>query len=202
MKIEKIDPACPETAAKIASVYKTTFGSEPWNEGWVCPSCQTIFPLAHPAENCPACASQGNSILLREYWPLPKIVSDFQTEMAKPKSLCLVAVSGTEIVGFAWGYEIIVDPETDRYLEAPGLHQIASGAYFYLDEAAILPPYQGQGIGSKIIRRIFAEQEQNSILLRTLKNSRMFRIIQKMDGRPTLSISRDRVIMTLDLPIH
>jgi len=65
-----------------------------------------------------------------------------------------------------------------------------------------LPPFQNKGIGKKLIQRIFMEQNQSNILLRTLNGSRMFQIIQKMDGKPALLISRDRVIMTLDLSLY
>ncbi|MDD4625211.1 MAG: GNAT family N-acetyltransferase [Candidatus Pacebacteria bacterium] len=198
VEIVKIIPSQKGALEDIASVYQKTFGSDPWNEGYRCPVCEKVFPLSCKEKECPSCAKA----ILEEYWPIEKIISDFLTEMAKPKSLCLAALANGKIIGFAWGYEIIVDPSIDLRLEAPGLHQLASGVYFYLDEAAILPPFQNKGIGKKLIQRIFMEQNQSNILLRTLNGSRMFQIIQKMDGKPALLISRDRVIMTLDLSLY
>lgn len=198
IEIRKIGLSQEDAVEKIASVYQRTFGSGPWNEGYRCPACGRAFPLSCSKKKCPIC----EQAILEEYWPLEKIISDFSVEMAKPKSLCLVALADGEVIGFAWGYEIVINPSIDQHLEAPGLHTLTEGVYFYLDEAAILPPFQNKGIGKKLIQQIFMEQSQSNVLLRTLNGSKMFQIIQKMDGKPTLLISRDRVIMTLDLSLH
>jgi GNAT superfamily N-acetyltransferase len=194
-----MDPTRSDIAKLIASVYQKTFGGDPWNEGWKCTECGTVLPLSYPEGNCPSCAQDGKSLPLAEYWPAEQIISDLCREMAKPNSICLTVQTGGEIVGFAWGYEICIDQSTDAYLDAPGLHMLTNGTYFYLDEVAILPEYQGKGIGKELVQRIFLEQSRNNILLRTINGSRMFSIIQKMEGRTALNISRDRVIMTLDL---
>ena len=196
-EIVKINSSQRRVLGEIASVYQKTFGSEPWNEGYRCPACEKVFPLSCGEKKCPVCAKA----MLEEYWPIEKIISDFLREMAKPKSLCLGALVNGEIIGFAWGYEIVINPNIDLQLEAPGLHQLTRGTFFYLDETAILPLFQNKGIGKKLIQRIFMEQGQSNILLRTLNGSKMLQIIQKMDGKPTLFISRDRVIMTLDLSL-
>jgi GNAT superfamily N-acetyltransferase len=199
MRIEKIDPAPPDHSEKIASAYKKTFGGEPWNEGWKCAECGNILPLSFSKKFCPQCASQGRSIPLAEYWPIRQIVSDLRREMAKPGSRCLAAFEKTDVIGFVWGYEIEINEDTDAYLEAPGLRDLASGTYFYLDETAVIPERQGKGIGKQLVRQIILDQERNRIILRTLSGSKMFRIIEKMGGSPILNISRGRTIMTLDL---
>jgi GNAT superfamily N-acetyltransferase len=199
MKIKKIDPARPDHSENIAFAYKKTFGGEPWNEGWKCAGCGNILPLSFSGKFCPSCASRGKTFPLAEYWPIRQIVSDLRREMAKPGSLCLAAFEGTDVIGFAWGYKIEVNKDTDAYLEAPGLHDLANGTYFYLDETAVVPDRQGEGIGRQLVRRISLGQERNRMILRTLKGSKMFRIIEKMGGYPILDISRGRTIMTLDL---
>ncbi|MFA5746857.1 MAG: GNAT family N-acetyltransferase [Candidatus Paceibacterota bacterium] len=199
MMIEKIDPAGPDHSKNIASAYKKTFGGEPWNEGWKCDACGSFFPLAFSGRHCPDCANRGKKVLLSECWPTERIVSDLRREMAKPGSVCLAAFEGKEIIGFAWGYEMEADEQIDAHLEAPGLHSLTSGTYFYLDETAVIPDRQGRGVGKKLIGRISSGRRQNRMLLRTMAGSRMFCIIKKMGGSPILDISRGRTIMTLDL---
>jgi GNAT superfamily N-acetyltransferase len=202
MQVIQVEPFHqPKMVEKIAAVYQETFGGPPWNEGYKCPVCEKVFPLSNTETLCSPCLDSTNkSVLLIEYWPKSKIISDFYHEMSNPEPLCLL-MQGEEdaIVGFVWGYQMTVDKNTDDYLEAPGLHQLVGNrTFFYLDEAAVLPAFQGKGIGGILIRQIFQRQRQKNILLRTLGNSQMFGLTKKMGGETILSISRERVIMALN----
>lgn len=200
MKIEMVSVFNkPDMVKSIVSVYQEVFGGEPWNEGYKCPVCGSVFSLAHADETCPICKEQNKHILLVEYWTKSKVTSDFYNEMKKPESLCLIAKESEKIIGFIWGYQISINQEIDTYLEAPELHKIESGEFFYLDDVAVLPQYQGKGIGTGLIKQIIGYQSQNRIMLRTLDNSTMFYLTKKIGGKTVLSISRDRVIMTLPL---
>ena len=140
ISIQKIEPflRIPESVRGIVASYQRTFGGEPWNEGYVCPVCgaRIRFPKQRA---CPSCAARGESVLLVEYWPASKVMSDFYREMMKPEALCLVAKNDDKIVGFIWGYRIVVDEHIDDYLESPGLSRLISGEFFYLDDAAVFP---------------------------------------------------------------
>ncbi len=198
MEIKKIKPFTQmEIVTEIVSLYQETFGSSPWNEGYKCPVCGLIASLSYQSKICPACLEQDRRILMIEYWPKSKIISDFYSEMRKPKALCLVAQEKNKLIGFAWGYEVMLNQEFAIYLEAFSIHEILSGKFFYLDEVAVGPRYQGHGVGKKIIKQIFAEQTQPKILLRTLDNSQMFNLIKHLGGEIILNISRERVIMAL-----
>ena len=197
VEIVRVDPfkdSCK--VGLIASVYQQSFGGRPWNEGFKCPICEKSYPITYEEKTCPHCPQQ---VLLVEYWPTGQIISDFYKEMQKTSSLSLVAEKEKEVVGFAWGYGVSVNEDLENHLEASGLCDIAKGDFFYLDEVAILPNWQGKGIGSKLLSQIFKEQDQDRIILRTLKNSVMHVLIEKMKGRIILPISRNRVIMQLDL---
>jgi len=188
-----------ETVRGIVAAYQRTFGGEPWNEGYVCPVCGDIFPLTQAGGDCPSCVRCGKSVLLNEYWPTDKVACDFNREMEKPEALCLVAEDGDTVVGFIWGYRIVVDEQLDDYLESPGLSRLISGSFFYLDDAAVIPEYQFHGIGKKLVAQMLEIQSEKNVLGRTLDGSRMFRILTDFNGKTVLRITRDRVIMTISL---
>ena len=200
MKIEKINPFQQVALVRnVALAYQQAFGNNPWNEGYKCPICATTTPLTAGEAICPSCSERGLKILMIEYWPLSKIISDFYQEMKKPNSLCLIVREADKVIGFTWGYQINIDQEIDNYLEAPGLSEVAQGNFFYADEAAILPGYQGRGIGKKMVTQFFTGQPQKRVLLRTLNGSPMFNLIKQLGGETILNISRQRVIMTIAL---
>ncbi len=202
MEKARIDPFrdIHDVEAITAHAYPKIFGGSPWNEGYRCPVCKTEFPLSYTETICPLCREKKSwSVLLVECWPRSQVVSDFYREMAKPNALCLAIMKEGKIICFAWGYERTIDQKIDDALEAPGLHQLLSGTYFYLDEVGVLPEYQGKGIGTKMTAWICRAQKQKKILLRTKKDSPMFHIVRKMGGRTILKISKSRVIMILEL---
>ncbi len=200
MLITEIKPFLqPEMVEAIASAYQQSFGNEPWNEGYLCPVCEAVLPLAYSLKTCPICAEQSRIVLLVEYWPISKIITDFYTEIGKPESVCVVAQINGNVVGFAWGYRVSATPDLDSHLEAPNLHKALNGDFFYLDECALIPLHQGKGAGKMIVNHIFGAQQQGKILLRTMHDSRMYRIIKQMRGEIVQHISRNRVIMRLVL---
>lgn len=201
MKIIKIDPfRQPEMVQAVAIAYQQSFGGEPWNEGYLCPVCEKVFSRTLNIKMCSICARQSETVLVVEYWPISKIISDFYREMKKPYPICVVTQSNEEVIGFAWGYRVSVNPALDEHLDAPNLHPALCGDFFYLDECAVVPFYQGKGIGKLLVDYIVRKQQQEQVILRTMDNSRMFRIIKKMGGETIQNISRGRVIMKLLTP--
>jgi len=187
-----------ETVRSIISCYRQAFGGAPWDEGYLCPhpECGDAFPLSLQSERCPSCAARGNETLLVEYWPADRVASDFYREMKKADALCFVAKDGEKIIGFIWGYRIIADESIDDYLEAPGLHRLIAGEFFYIDDVAVDPEYQGRGIGRALVSRLLKERPERRMLARTLDQSAMFHILASFRGETVLAITRGRVIVT------
>lgn len=188
----------------LVKVYKEAFGGEPWNEGYKCPLCEAIFPLSFTETICPLCRNNDNKqIKLTEYWLTEQVLADFYAEMAKPGAICVLDCSQVDsnwpVCGFAWGYDLTVNLVTEQNLESPGLSNLITGTFFYLDECAVLPSYQSQGRGKVLLEAIFSRQPHRRILLRTLMDSRMCRMIQHMGGEIVQQISRNRVIMQLQM---
>lgn len=190
-------PWSPEMINDIARAYQQTFAGYPWFEGYKCPVCGKGFPLSHTEKTCAMCSTTEKQVLLVDYWPSSTIVSDFNKEMAKPGAICVVANVNEEIIGFTWGYNVLGSPDLDSRLDAPSLHQRHSGKYFYLDEVAVVPDYQGKGVGRKLIAKIICMQLHEQILLRTKEDGPMFNLVLKIGGEVIQRISRERVIMKM-----
>lgn len=187
----------PDTVREIADVYRKSFGGPPWNEGYLCPVCGRSYPLSTNENTCTACAEPSRSILLVERWPISRVISDFYHEMKKPDPICVIARSDTRIIGFAWGYSVISGSDLDTHLDAPGLHESLCGRYFYLDECAVDPDYQGQGVGKMLFRDILGRKDEDRVILRTKNCSPMFHLTEREGGRTIRHISDERVIMHL-----
>lgn len=189
----------PETVKTIAQIYQAAFGGSPWYEGQICPICRYTVGLDLPMKFCEKCYSKDNrKILMVEFWPEAKVISDLYQENSNEGSICLGALWRYQIVGFAWGYQIETDLETLEKIDAPNLlNVIPFGVYFYLDECAVLPQFQGLGAGKKLVEYIVKKQPHDKIILRTLKDSPMHHLIQKRGGKELLLISENRLIMSL-----
>ena len=138
-----------------------------------------------------------------EHWPEAKVISDLYKENSEEGSLCLGALWRHNLVGFAWGYQLVTSPENLQKLEAPNLlDTIPYGIYFYLDECAVLPEFQQMGLGKSLIEYLSKKQHASTIILRTLRNSQMHNLILKKGGKELLSISKNRLIMSLSKTAH
>jgi ribosomal protein S18 acetylase RimI-like enzyme len=137
-----------------------------------------------------------------ESWSIDTIISDFKREMIKPGATYVVAEMKNRVIGFAWGYTVSSNnPDLDVHLDAPGLHgQLGLDSdYFYLDECAVLPEHQGNGVGKQLVSAILAAQQHTEVLLRTKDGSPMYHLITRMGGGTIQHISEERVIMRVIL---
>jgi GNAT superfamily N-acetyltransferase len=201
MDILTITPfASPDTIREIATVYRKSFGGPPWNEGYLCPSCGQAYPLSMKVRVCPACTKVSRSILLVEHWPISRIISDFYREMTKPDPICVIARSEKRVIGFAWGYAVFSGPDLDMHLDAPGLCESLRGRYFYLDECAVDPDFQGKGVGKTLLRDMLGKRNEDSVILRTKNRSPMFHLTEQAGGSTIRHISDERVIMCISRP--
>ena len=194
MKIKLIDPKNePLSILKIVRAYKLAFAGDPWNEGYACPSCEANFPLTEKSKICPSCLSAP----LVEYWPTAKVASDFYQEAKKPDFVCLALSEKLKVIGFTWGYSIIINKDSAKKLDAPGLEKIITGKFFYIDEVAIIPSHQGRGLGKKLFDSLLKNLKNEQIILRTKNNSVMSNLTKKFGGKIIKEISNKRIIMRL-----
>lgn len=194
VEIKLIDPKKePLAILEIVKAYKLAFASDPWNEGYVCPSCEANFPLTEKAKVCPKCFSAP----LVEYWPTAKVVTDFYQEASKPNFICLALSMKSRIIGFTWGYSIIINKDSAKKLDAPGLEKLITDKFFYIDEVAIIPSRQGHGLGRKLFESLLKNIKNEKIILRTKNNSIMSNLTKQFGGEIIKKISNKRVIIKL-----
>ena len=136
-------------------------------------------------------------VWLVEYWPVNKVIADFYAENIKKDSVCFVVEENKKTIGFVWGYGMSISPKTAEEIEAPELANTYRREVFYLDECGVLPEFQGRGYGKAMVQRILAEQPYDILILRTLENSVMRRLIENLGGEKILSIFEGRIIMKL-----
>ncbi len=199
----KLNPFAELLGAKrIALVYQEAFGGEPWNEGFICPVCKTSRALDDKMPlYCVHCKkNDGRLVKILEYWSVDKILSDFYQEMLRPGAICTVKRDGLKITAFAWGYEVENNASLDEHLEAPGLCNAVGDEFLYLDECAVIPEWQGRGCGSWVLKNFMHEASKvgRDVLLRTMKNSVMHKLVVKFGGKVVQDISCGRVIMKID----
>lgn len=185
----------PATVQEIADNYRIAYGHEPWKEGFICPVCRYTVALNAKHQICPKCLEMEKLIVMVDRWPVSSVVTDFYRENQTAGSICLVAEEDNKIRGFAWGYPITMSVSAGLKLDAPGLEDIVDGNIFYLDECAVLPKYQKLGIGTMLVREIFARHPYSKLILRTLADSPMQKLIERLGGRKIMSISENRIIM-------
>ena len=187
----------PATVSAIVAVYRQVFADAPWHEAYLCPVCKSSYGKNYHQKICEGCLQDGNHVLLVDHWPTYKVIQDFYKEMVKPNAVCVFAKSDEGLVGFAWGYQMELNAEASSYLEAPRIHECLHGGFFYIDEVALLLPYRGKGIGKNLVQAITQGKEKERMLLRTLHESPMHKLVEGMGGTIVQHISEGRVIMVM-----
>jgi len=187
----------PATVSAIVGVYRQVFADAPWHEAYQCPVCRTSYGKSYLKKICDSCWQDHNHVLLVDHWPAYKVIQDFYKEVLKPNAICVLARCDEGIVGFAWGYQMEMNDEASSHLEAPHIHERLHGTYFYVDEVAVLLPYRGKGVGKNLVETLIEDQQRGRILLRTLHESPMEKLVCGMGGTIVQSISEGRVIMAM-----
>ena len=61
--------------AEKAETYKRVFGEAPWNEGFVCRSCESLFPISGgKPSGCPRCGADA----VGEYYDTAELSVEFE----------------------------------------------------------------------------------------------------------------------------
>ncbi len=181
--------------SELTTLYVDVFADPPWNEytmdkagcgrwfgkqttvGQICPSCGKckLEPFYSPTET-------------RQY---------IEEELDKSgANLLTVKATGTDLIGFAWGYNQTPTGFAIAKYEKPNSRPIVTQALqaaglpadlnaYYLSEVGIKSEYRGQGTGSVLVVGLLgiAADKGLSTFLRTNKESPMVQIANKKGMR-------------------
>jgi hypothetical protein len=196
IKIEEVNPfENVGILLQVLDVYIETFGNEPWNEGFECTVCKSLFPLKYEKTFCEKCFQEKNvETILNPFWTREKVLEDLKKEMSYKGAEFYGVFFGGKVVGLSWGYLLEISRKNAEEIQAPGLEEFLKRNFFYIDECAILPEFQNRGIGNTLLKGIISGVKSNSIL-RTLDNSPMCKLVKSLGGEVVMNISMGRVIM-------
>ena len=97
-----------ELTSKVVECFQVVFADSPWNEWKSCSVCKKFWGKKDiallEASNFHHC-----NVPLIDYWPQEQVTSDLFHEITKESS-CWLALNGSQVVGFTWGYQ--VNPES------------------------------------------------------------------------------------------
>lgn len=137
--------------AQLVECYREVFADSPWHEWLKCPRCHKYwgkkdqdFLAANKFHHC-------NTPLV-DFWPREQVIYDLYHEISS-KTSCWLAMQNDSVVGFCWGYPIILSDLEDKLNislstqpELKGVKRLA-----YQDEVGVLSAYRGQKIAKKMI---------------------------------------------------
>ena len=81
-------------------------------------------------------------------------------------------------------------------------HLTPSGEKWELDDLFVLPGYQGQGIGTAVLERCFAQAEGPIFLYVFVRNTGAVRLYERMGFRVTERVGKTRYIMEREEKRH
>ena len=127
-----------------------------------------------------------------DFWKVDEVISEIDSQMKNESAVSLVAVSGNDIVGFTWGYQIRRDAmriicgndELD-FIFAKDEH------CFYVDELATKSEFRHRGTGKKLSLSLLGEARllgQQRFSLRTAMRAEAARRLYAKIGFKDLGV--------------
>ena len=142
--IERFTVNNPARLQELVACYRAVFGGAPWSEWKKCAVCGSKWGVEEdiPETHC--------GQMPEEFWPSATVESDIRHEVTEQAS-CWVATTGSDVVGFCWGYPIAVS-NLEQKLVLPGFAEALRAKkgnvshVAYQDELGVRPEFRGCGI--------------------------------------------------------
>lgn len=154
-----------ELLSDLVDCYREVFGDTPWNEWKRCQRCNTKWgkndPLLEEIEfrHC--------GMELVDFWPAEIVSSDILREVT-PEASCWLAINSEGVIGFCWGYPVILS-ELEKKLELFGMtHAIEkifgkTSIVAYQDELGLKQHYRGLGIAKEMFKKRLEDFRQQKL---------------------------------------
>lgn len=135
-----------ELLPQLIHCYQDVFSTIPWSEWKTCKCCHRKWGLEQwreiPNLRCPQCCNE-----LDDFWPTAVVEEDIRKELTMPEATCWLALDGSTVIGFCWGYSL-TPSELDAKLGIPC--GITEERVAYQDEIGVSMPYRGRHIASQL----------------------------------------------------
>lgn len=152
-------PAISETApvSNKTRLYKQVFGEAPWNEGFVCRSCETLYPTSGgKPESCRNCGDEK----IEEFYDDAELGRELEALTKKEGYVERVAdILDEGLVGFAWGWVSDLDAlnREKLSLDVEGMSAMRTGIaqrfpeydgspVYYFAEIGVRAEYRGRDV--------------------------------------------------------
>ena len=145
----------PERMGQLVEAYREVFAATPWHEWLKCAKCDKYWGK----KDLPSLTSIGfkhHRKPLVDFWTRDGVVKDLKHEIT-PASSCWLALLGTTVVGFTWGYPLNLK-KLEKKLKLPvsaRFHELfGSGeSIAYQDELGVLDEFRGQKIAKTLVAK-------------------------------------------------
>ncbi len=154
---------------QLADCYIHVFSSEPWNECKRCVDCDIKWGLEQLEDESYLRHLSEHPDSVTDFWSHPDVLSDLEDEITA-ESTCFLFLEDSQVVGFAWGYEI----ETAKLLIKLDIDQLDTvvddETVFYIDEVGLIDAYRGQSLATRLYEAMMCGAEHTTVLTRTKTN--------------------------------
>lgn len=158
-------PTISETApiSIKTRLYKQVFGEAPWNEGFVCRNCETLYPTSGgKPETCRNCSGEK----IEEFYDDAELSEELEALTKKEGYVERVAeIMDGGLVGFAWGWTSDLDALNREKLSlgAEGLSAMRANIaerfpeyddspVYYFAEIGVRAECRGQDVAGELYR--------------------------------------------------
>lgn len=161
MKTQTISETAPIFAK--TRLYKQVFGEAPWNEGFVCRNCETLYPTSGgKPEICRNCGGKKIEV----FYDNAELSGELEALTRKEGYVERVAeILGAGFVGFAWGWVSDLDAlnREKLSLDAGGMSAMRAviaerfpeydgSPVYYFAEIGVRADCRGRGVAGELYR--------------------------------------------------
>lgn len=141
--------------AQIVEIYKDVFSDDPWNEWLQCPECHRYWGVKDATEVV-ALGYEHCGQSLIDYWQRSQVYKDITGEVQRDQSSCWLAMDGSKVVGFCWGYAMnIPDFNSKVNLDVDysviGVDNNPTVIIAHQDEVGVIADYRKQNIAKQLV---------------------------------------------------
>ncbi len=142
----------PSITHQLVECYRAVFATAPWHEWLKCPVCSRYWGIKDQ-ELLSLSGFRHCGVPLVDFWSREQVVSDLHHEIT-PQASCWLALDGTTVVGFCWGYPLTVAALQAKLGIAFGgeiPRENDDSVVAYQDEVGVLAAYRGRKIAKAMV---------------------------------------------------